>query len=408
MSLIDHLDDHNLWVGFYDKKADQGYLRGNISSEIFHYIRQKRYLPVVERIRAGQGLSIPVKKRIAKVASSKKRIVYSLPEDEANVLKLLTWLMIRRYDSSLSDNLYSFRPGKTIKTALNRILSGAQIDDCYSYKLDVSNYFNSIHIPTLLPMLRELFSDDPQLYEFAAQMLTEPHVVDDGNVVVDEKGVMAGMPTAVFFANLYLSDLDRAFENMPGVVYCRYSDDIIVFAQEKDVLEKCKSMIHEHLRRFRLEVNPDKEVETEPGEKWTFLGISYLKGEIDISDISFKKMKGKMRRKARRIQRWKDANGKEVWMAARAFIKHFNRKLYTSEDPHQINWARWYFPLITTDRTLKELDAYMQDCIRFCATGRRTKSRYDFRYSDMKDQGYRSLVHEWYAFKQLGHLPEKE
>ena len=79
MSLIDHLDDHNLWVGFYDKKADQGYLRGDISSEIFHYIRQKRYLPVVERIRAGQGLSIPVKKRIAKVASSKKRIVYSLP-----------------------------------------------------------------------------------------------------------------------------------------------------------------------------------------------------------------------------------------------------------------------------------------------------------------------------------------
>jgi hypothetical protein len=87
-------------------------------------------------------------------------------------------------------------------------------------------------------------------------------------------------------------------------------------------------------------------------------------------------------------------------MAARAFVKYFNKRLYTSEDPHEINWSRWYFPLINTDRSLKVLDAYMQDCIRYIVTESRTKSRYNFRYEQMKDLGYRSLVHEWYLHRE--------
>ena len=105
-------------------------------------------------------------------------------------------------------------------------------------------------------------------------------------------------------------------------------------------------------------------------------------------------------------------------MAVRAFIKRFNKKLYDSDDPNETNWSRWYFPvintsesnsevnwswwyfpMITTEKSLKEIDAYMQECLRYTAVEKHTKARFNFRYAQMKALGYRSLVNEWYKWK---------
>ena len=115
--------------------------------------------------------------------------------------------------------------------------------------------------------------------------------------------------------------------------------------------------------------------------------------------LSVQKLKAKMRRKARALEKWRRVKGKDGWMAAKAFIKHFNRKLYTSESNSEVNWSWWYFPVITTDQSLKEIDAYMQDCVRYIATGKRTKSRYNFTYDQMKELGLLTLVNQWYRFK---------
>jgi hypothetical protein len=396
MSLLDYLSDQSVWIGFYEKKADLDFVRDADLKDFFRFVRQERYLPVLERLRRGEGFSVPEKKYIPKEGSDKKRVVYTLPEDETMVLRLLTWLMIRKYDDVFCSCLYSFRPGISIRKAFERLTRNRGISQMYSYKLDVSNYFNSIDVPTLLPVLKDLFADDQALYSLFEQMLSDPRAVEDGRIIREKKGAMAGLPTSVFFANLYLASLDKVFEQMQDVIYSRYSDDIIVFAHDIVALEGAKSILHEHLSEMQLSVNPTKVVQTAPGEKWTFLGFSFQNGEIDVCAHSVRKLKSKMRRKARALIRWKHAKGKDDWMAARAFVKHFNKRLYTSEDPHEINWSRWYFPLITTDRSLKELDAYMQDCIRFIMTESRTKSRYNFRYDQMKGLGYRSLVHEWY------------
>ena len=401
MSLLDILSDEKVWIDFYEQKVDPTYFRIADAQQLFQYVRQKRYLPVVERIKSGEGLSVPQKRRIAKADSSKKRIVYSLPEDEAMVLKLLTWLMIRKYDSFFSDNLYSFRPGYGVKHALKRILSDQDSSQYYSYKLDVRNYFNSIDVDLLLPILKDLLSDDKRLYEFLAHQLSDPRVFDEGELVEEKKGVMAGMPYAVFLANVFLTPMDRMFEQLPGVVYCRYSDDIIIFSKDKDLLNKAKECMHGYLCELNLEINTDKEIETQPGEPWTFLGFECDGKNIDVSKVSAQKLKSKMKRKAKALRRWAEISGKDGWRAARAFIKHFNKKLYTSESNSEVNWSWWYFPLITTDRSLKQIDSYMQDCVRYAATGKRTKSRYKFRYEQMKELGMLSLVNMWYKLPFL-------
>ena len=401
MSLLDILSDEKVWVDFYEQKVDPAYFRIADAQHLFQYVRQKRYLPVVEMIRRGEGVSVPCKKRIAKADSSKKRIVYSLPEDETMVLKLLTWLMIRKYDSFFSDNLYSFRPGYGVKHALKRILYAPESSQYYSYKLDVRNYFNSIDVDLLMAILKELLSDDLPLYDFLTNQLSNPKVFDEGELVEENKGVMAGIPYAVFLANVFLTPLDRLFEQIPGVVYCRYSDDIILFSKDKETLEQAKEILHNYLSDSHLEINHSKVIETRPGESWTFLGFECDGKTIDVSKVSVQKLKSKMKRKAKALRRWAEVNGKDGWMAAKAFIKHFNKKLYTSESNCEVNWSWWYFPLITTDSSLQQIDSYMQDCIRYVATGKRTKSRYNFSYEQMKDLGMLSLVNMWYKLPFL-------
>ena len=396
MSILDKLSDEKVWIDFYERKVDPAFFRISDAKELFQYVRQKRYLPVVEKIISGEKLSIPMKKRIAKSGSSKKRVVYSLPEDETMVLKLLTWLMIRKYDSCLPSNLYSFRPHYGAKDALKKLVSMPDMSEYYSYKLDVRNYFNSIDIDLLLPHLKSLFADDEPLYDFIASQLSDPRAMDEGVLIEERKGVMAGMPYAVFLANAYLMQLDWKFSATPGLIYCRYSDDIIIFSKDKSLLDDAKKQLHDSLKEFHLDINHDKEVETAPGQKWTFLGFEYDGKDIDVCEVSVQKLKAKMRRKARALRRWAEVNGKDGWMAARAFIKHFNKKLYTCDDRSEINWSLWYFPLITTDKSLKIIDRYMQDCIRYLAIGKRAKSRFNFRYEQMKELGMISLINKWY------------
>ena len=315
------------------------------------------------------------------------------------MLKLLTYLLLRKYDGLFSGGLYSFRPNRTAKDAIRRLTSAPHIDEMYSYKADISNYFNSVPLVKLLPMLREVTADDAELYAFLSGLLSEPRVIDGNRTMTEEKGIMAGTPLSAFYANLYLKELDRYFEEQ-GIPYGRYSDDIILFA---DTVEECRRYA-ELLRGFIAErglmLNPSKESFNAPQEGWTFLGFSYRDGTVDIAPASVKKLKGKMRRKARALQRWRKRNELNGERAALAFIRIFNRKLFECSEDSELTWSRWFFSVITTDVSLREIDRYAQDCVRFIISGTRTKSRYNVRYEDIRRLGLRSLVHEYYSFAE--------
>ena len=399
MSLIDYIKEHNTWIGFYDNRTDSGHFSRGEEYAFYRFIRDKRYIPYYNNIKNGIPLSNPVKKSIAKGDSNKKRIVYTYSQEENYLLKLITHLIIRKYDSIFSPNLYSFRSGHSVSGAIRKITGTKDIEKYYTYKADISNYFNSIDVVKLLPMLREALSDDAKLYGFLADMLKNPYSIENGKTICESKGAMAGTPTAVFFANLYLSELDKELDNS-GIMYFRYSDDIIIFARSEEQIHRGRETILGHIKKLGLTINPNKEVYTHPGEQWSFLGFSYSGGKIDICPMSIYKIKAKMRRKARALLRWKRKKGKTNIMAARAFIKAFNKKFYETGNAHEMNWSRWYFPVITTESGLKEIDSYMQACIRYIIAEKHTKSNYNFRYAQMKELGYTSLVSNWYKGKQ--------
>lgn len=395
MSLTDKLFEKSSWERFYAYKAGLRCSK-RFKKELREFIDSEAYMQYEQQIRTLTDLPIPAKSVISKMSSQKKRTVYKYPYNFNMILKLLTYLTLRKYDHIYANNLYSFRPGVCAKDAIMAICRAKDIRSMYSYKIDVSDYFNSIPVGRICEALDNTITDDDKLLALMKTLLQEERVRSGEDIITEQKGIMAGTPIASFYANLYLKELDEHFREQ-GVLYARYSDDIIVFAHSENELTTYKNTILEHLKNKGLTVNPDKEVFASPEDGFTFLGVQVKNGDIDIAPASVTKLKQKMRRKARALDRWYHREGLDGTKAAAAFIRIFNHKLLEVNEDSDLTWSLWFFPVITTTKSLHEIDLYAQDLLRFLISGKHTKSRYNVRYEDLKELGYRSLVNEYYS-----------
>ena len=104
--------------------------------------------------------------------------------------------------------------------------------------LDTNIYFSP---ETRGKTLQEKVKDDALLVDFNSAIISEPQAYFDGNLIECNKGIMAGVPISGFLANLYLEELDRFFYEK-GILYARYSDDIIVFGKTKEDVNEYKQM----------------------------------------------------------------------------------------------------------------------------------------------------------------------
>lgn len=383
------------WEAFYAYKAGLAVPK-TFTRDLRAFIDEKRYLPICDSVARGDAFPLPRRAEISKQGTDKKRVVYKYPADQTTALKLLTHLTLRRYDGLFAPGLYSFRPGRTAKDAVRSLLKRPGVFGMYAFKTDVHDYFNSIPVEKLVPMLETALADDPALAAFYVRLLTEPRVLDGDRVIAERKGIMAGTPPSAFFANLYLSALDAHFAAL-GAPYARYSDDIILFAESREALDAHASFVTAFLADHGLALNPEKTEMRAPGEPWTFLGFVCREGVVDVSPAAVTKLKGKMRRKTRALARWAKRNGVSGEKAAKAFLRIFNRKLFEQAGDNELTWTAWYFPVISTADSLRVIDRYAQDCVRYLVSGTRTKSRFNVRYEDLKRLGYRSLVHAYYA-----------
>ena len=266
----------------------------------------------------------------------------------------------------------------------------------YCVKVDIHDYFNSIKPELLLTQLEGEISED--LHAFFTSMLKSDLAIEQGVLIHERRGAMAGTPTAPFFANIYLRDIDNYFEFF-GIPYCRYADDIVFFTHfEKEAKEHLENLTA-HLLEFGLEVNQEKLAIYNPGEKWEFLGFSYHNGEISISDTTKQKAKKKIKRKAKTLYR--EGRGTDKYdIRARKMIEAFNKKFLGVEESGDFSWARWFFPVITTSKGLEEIDQYFVQYLRYLYSGRHYKGNYKITYQHLKNLGLRSLVHEYYNYKR--------
>lgn len=398
-SVLDRIDKDEEWKQFIQYKAEHQHLNEYEIQQLKVYVDNKTYVRMKKLIEetAFPG-EFPVKKIVNKEGTEKKRVVYSFSDDVSITLKFIAF-QLYRFDDMFSSNCYAFRRNYGVGDALKRILRSKETRNLYCLKADISNYFNSIDVQILLDKLDGIRKRDKRLYQLFEHILSEERVIENNRVISEHHGAMAGIPIAPFFANIYLMELDRYFEKM-GTAYFRYSDDILVFADTYEALMMRKHELYNKLHEWGLTINPEKEHISKPGETWEFLGFSYENGQFDLSVNTKRKIKAKIKRKADALRRWQRKKGLSPDKAAIGFVRAMNRKFYGCKDNDEFTWNRWFFPNLTVAHGLKEIDRYMQDYIRYTVTGRHYKGNYRITYQQLKEWGYRSLVHEYYMSKR--------
>ncbi len=405
--ILEALQYEETWKEFMDYKLSGHYVSRHEKQQLADYVEQRRYLPIAQALVAGDYcFAPPVKRTINKSGTAKKRVVYTFSDDENLFLKCLGYLLYR-YDPKLSCKCFSFRKSLSARDAIFAILSQKDRDELYCFKADISNYFNSIPEEKLVEVLEELIDDDPKLMWFLrCLLLSRKSLLEDGTEITESRGAMAGIPVSPFFANVYLLSMDKYFEEQ-DVPYFRYSDDILIFARSREELDARIAEFKSQVAAKCLALNPKKMSVSEPSQPWEFLGFCYHQGQVDISRVTKDKLKGKIRRKAKALLRWKTKNDAEFERAGRALIRTFNRKFYNEKHEDCFTWSRWFFPVITTDKSLSELDAYLIEYVRYLFQGRHFKGNYRVTYDDIKKLGFRSLRHEYYISRKKPDLEVK-
>jgi hypothetical protein len=215
--LLALLSDKDQWEAFFSYKIEKELFTNREAAAVRSFIDGEKYAAAADALaRGAYRFAAPVKHMVNKKGTGRKRTVYTFGEIETMLLKLLSFLLYK-YDGAIEKNCYSFRRDAGAKRALGAILATPEINGMHSLKIDISNYFNTVDIEILLPILRETLSDDATLYDFFETLLTADKAVCNGLEISEKRGVMAGTQTSVFLSNLYLSEMDRYFAYVDAI-----------------------------------------------------------------------------------------------------------------------------------------------------------------------------------------------
>lgn len=405
MSILDELTDERTWRTFLERKEAVQHVHPDELAELRKLIYGDQADPGIYGIARGAadgtyGFSVPRRALVRKNGSDRKREVYLLEEHEAAYLKVMNSLL-SRYDRVFSPNLYSYRGSVGAKDAVRRLFRDPRLSRMHGYRTDIHSYFSSIDAGLLLDDLKGILSDDPRLYGLLEGLLTRDRFIDRGRVVEGSLGAMPGVPVSPFFANVYLMGLDEHFEGT-DVVYMRYSDDIIMLAESEEELEDAVDWMRSYTAGRRLSINPDKDRWFAPGEAFEFLGFSISSERVDLSPGTVRKTKGRIRRQSRSMRRWMMEKDAPVDGSVRAFIRSFDRRFYGSGESGELSWDLWYLPVITTTESISEIDHYLQERIRYVATGRYSKKSFEaMPYRRMVELGYMPLVRRYHEMREV-------
>jgi len=157
-------------------------------------------------------------------------------------------------ERKLIDDCFACRKRKGTHGALKRAQVFARRYKWF-LKLDVRRYFDSVAHSILLGMLERVFKDLHLLGLFAK--------IIGGYETVSGRGLPIGSLASQFFANHYLSNLDRMCKQVlqvPG--YLRYMDDFVLWGREREELMDAREGVEEGLNglglRLKKQAHPEK------------------------------------------------------------------------------------------------------------------------------------------------------
>ena len=332
--------------------------------------------------------------------SKKKQIIYCYSEIDRFVLSVLYRVTSEIFKEKISKNCFSYKQGVNTADAICAIKRKA-VEGSWGVKLDIHAYFNSVSRKHLSNCLDELFGvQDKEIRKTFNKLFMQDAVTYKGKPLEEYKSLIPGCALGSFFANYCLASIDDYFEKQ-NIVYARYSDDIILFADNEEKLKEYVQVILDKIAEYDLTINEDKYTYFKPGDKLEYLGLQFNNSSIDISRHAKQKMKKTFKRWCRKGRKLIEMKGADFEKIARGIIRRYNWRIYKAyiQDTSKFGWGYYAFRYLTTTASLTELDDYCKETLRALKTGKHTKgNKYALSETEITELGYVSFVEMYELF----------
>lgn len=205
------------------------------------------------------------------------------PNKKLKVYHSFLILFLLEYLEVDDEVVYSYRKGVNAYDAVSKHAASS-----YFFQTDLSNFFKSIDAEMVRAVINEGISRAPILDG-------EDYIDRIIELVTVDGSLPVGFPSSPVISNSCLYAFDgklKSYCRQRGLIYTRYSDDIIVSGKDKDELLGVKETITGFLNdcfQGKLSINHAKSKFTHTGNKIKLLGMVILPNQKVTVDIKFKK-----------------------------------------------------------------------------------------------------------------------
>jgi len=252
------------------------------------------------RLQRGAYHAKPVRRTYIPKSDGRQRPLGVTALEDKIVQRAAVEVLNAIYEEDFADFSYGFRPGRSQHNALDQLYLGIHGKKMnWVLDLDIRSFFDTLSQNWLLKFVEHRIGD--QRVVRLIQKWLRAGVLEEGKLTVSEEGTPQGGSASPLLANIYLhyvfdlwAEAWRQKIARGDILAVRFADDAVLGFQDKTEAERFWSELKERMKKFDLELHPEKTRLLEFGryaaerrqrrgegrpETFNFLGLTHICGK---------------------------------------------------------------------------------------------------------------------------------